>query len=452
MTAPPPLLGGAPHFAATPIMPNVHIGNVAEFTLTALPSGLDDDLANDHSVGCDHYASLAPFYSHDPGVVVMPGARQDELEHWAGIQRRRLGWSGFEPVAWSGDSTMLSSSLTGSPEVMSAVRSGETVVAWGETAGFRSFVERSGARARLCTNPVIAHRADSKLHQIELFAASYRDQDRPAGIELATQRVVNNDDELIAVLVGFGRAGQQVIVKAPRGVGGDGSLLVQPHQSATVRRCTQTINLARERDPFLQTAPLIVQRYCWKRSQRGDLTADFEIDDGGCVHRRGSAIMLIEGGHYVGAVTLDRSSPIVTLAERFGSAVGERLASGGYRGWFDVDYLQTPAGRLVPLEVNARRTGPTVAISIQTAIARSRGSSPSVAVHDALALPARMDATEASNWLLRAADSLGLIEDVVPTLTVATAAATPFVGAAVTGAGTDDAFRRINALSDKLLI
>lgn len=432
-------------------MANVHIGNVVEFNAPSLPRGLDVNILSDRLAGCDEYASLAPFYTDDPGLVLIPRAGQADLDRWAEVQCKVLGWSAFEPAAWQSDSASLSADLSQDARVMAAVAAGKAIIPWGETGHFRTFVQQTGAKAKLSIEPTVAGRVDSKFHQIELFAASYLDLARPDGIEIAAQSVANNDHELVAAILKHGRAGRPVVIKSPRGVGGNGSAVLRPHQTVTESRCLRALSLARENDGFLKTTPLIVQNYYWKKARWGDLTSDFEIDDVGKVHCRGSALMLLDGTHYVGAGTIDTPSPEVKLAERFGAAVGERLATEGYRGWFDVDYLQSLKGTLVPLEVNARRTGPTIAFSIQSAVATRRGTSVCVAVHDALPLPKRMKAATASEWFRRAAEALGLAGDLVPTLTTATSGLTPYLGAAVIGPSTEVALTRLAALRDTLL-
>lgn len=431
-------------------MAAVHIGNVVEFYEESLRT-LESDVLGDRIVGCDAYASMAPFYTTDPGVVVIPGTDQSVLAEWAEIQVAIMAWTSFEPLAYSGDSSGLSLALHGIPAVRQAVAEGQGVVSWGETPAFRLFVERSTAKATFSTNPAIAARIESKLHHAEVFDDAADDLGRPNGLRLAEQQVAEDEARLVDILVDHGTAGHASVLKTPSGSGGDGCAIFRPHQTATRKRALSALAAAREADAFLRTGPLLVQRFYPKRALGGDLTSDFEIDAEASVSCWGTARMILEGTHYAGALTLSERTPEIELAEAFGYAVGERLAADGYRGWFDIDFLRSPRVGLVPVEINARRTGPTVPFTIQSRIRALSGAPVEVAAHDLIPLGARMTAGSAIDHFRKAVANLDLVEQVVPTLTTATESLSPYLGVAVLGETTAQAEARLWAVRDEIV-
>lgn len=446
-TAQVPLCSGA--------VTSVQVGNVTEFNQPWLPPGLESDFLHDHLVGGDEYASMAPFYTEDPGLVVIPGAQQEDLDRWADIQATTLRWQTFEPLAWNGDSRNLSAALGADPAVRKEIERGCTFVPWGETLGFREFIRQSGGEAVLSTDASVVATTESKIASAILFETALEMTGYPLGLRLAEQSIHHNDSTLIEALCNLGRVGKPAVLKAPHGVGGYGSVVLEAHETASATRAHRAITSARNCDGLLDVLPLIIQEYIWKiMPESGDVTVDYEIDAAGRVECRGSASMIVDGTHYAGAVTADGTvfpGHQTELVESFGRAVGVALAGYGYRGWFDVDFVRAADTTLVPIEVNARRTGPTIALMIRNRLEAISGNEIAVCAHDNLPLRSRLPPRAAFDLFMSISRSLGLSGKVVPTLTTATESIRPYMGIAIQASTATVALAQVGAFRHALL-
>lgn len=102
--------------------------------------------------------------------------------------------------------------------------------------------------------------------------------------------------------------------------------------------------------------------------------------------------MAVDGTRYQGVTVGPGVVPpgAAATAERFGLAVGERLAAEGHRGWYDVDFVTDRERRLAPTEINLRLTGPAIAFVLRTRLDLVRGPGHLVRTLDALPLGARI--------------------------------------------------------------
>jgi hypothetical protein len=144
--------------------------------------------------------------------------------------------------------------------------------------------------------------------------------------------------------------------------------------------------------------------------------------------------MDIDGTSYQGVTVGPGAVPEAPagVAERFAAAVGRALAAEGYRGWYDVDFVMDGAGRLAPVEINLRLTGPAVAFMIQARLARLHGGRPVVRTLDRLPLGARLPAAALADHLgeaSRRCRSLGVT--LLPTVVTAAFEPDPYVGVAL---------------------
>lgn len=427
---------------------NVHVGNVAEYNAPSLRSF---EKPPSHRVqACDEYGSMAAFYTPDPGVVIVANADQTALDLWAEVQSDAMGWSSYSPLAWCGDSLLMSDSLAGLAPVTDAILRGAMVVPWGETPEFRSFVETTVANAVLSSEPGVVGWLDSKASAVGLFDSAYRAVGRPDELTIPLQWVADTESSLVATLVEAGTRGRDVMIKSHVGVGGTGCQRVAAADIASPELATKTLDFIRAQDPFVFTCPVLVQT-CYDRAESGgDLTADLVIDANGDVRFLGAARMLVSGTHYEGCVTLEDDFPLSATIRSFAGAVGEIASNRGYRGWFDIDFVWSVEDGLVPLEVNARRTGPTVPMVIREVWDRQSTSQVHVAAHDLLSLDRPLSTVEAIDRYNEVVDDTGLQGLIVPTLVSAVSSASPYLGVAVQGPSSAEAGARLDLFAKRL--
>lgn len=431
-------------------MSALHIGNVTEFNEPSLSSTLSQEVRQARIHGCDEYASMAPFYGSDPGIVVVPARAQEDLDVWAELQAGLLNWQSFEPIAWTWDSSQMSSGLDALPAVESALAADVEVLPWGETPEFRELITRHHARAASSSSANVVRDLDSKLNHHALFEEAQRALGSPDWLTVPEEHVAGSETELVDILVNFGGSGTSAIVKSPVGVGGSGAVVLRASSISSTTRARTAIATSRSNDNFIGETPLIVQAWHRPNSSIGDLTTDFEIRTDS-IERRGSAWMLLDGTHYRGAVTVTRGEDWIANVEAFGAVVAEEVRSKGFRGWFDIDFVVSAAtGCLVPVEINARRTGPTVAFSIRERLRQITGRPLEVAIHDMITIPSQMDSQDAVRFFVRCVQRIGLEGKAIPTLTTATSAGVPYLGAAVSGDSAAQAFESLTSLAHVL--
>jgi hypothetical protein len=162
-----------------------------------------------------------------------------------------------------------------------------------------------------------------------------------------------------------------------------------------------------------------------------DLTFDGLVDAEGRVHEVGVALMDVEGTAYQGATVGPGvvPDPLPGTLARFGRAVGEEIASSGYRGWFDVDFVTGSDGRPAPTEVNLRMTGPAAAFVVKARLDEIRGGDHLVRTVDHVPLGARLPGTALSDWLRETARRCAGIDAVlVPSIPTAAFETAPRLG------------------------
>lgn len=436
-------------------MGSVHIGNVAEFNeqfLTVEQGDLRELIRHD----CDTYAGIAPFFSEDPGLVVL--ARDSGDPRWWDLLAERLAWDSLTPhVIPTGIDEDLSGRARQDPVVRDAVAqaraSGAKVLSWGETGPFRSLVHTLPDEvAPRSVDARAARAAESKSGSTEVFEAARLASD--ANVMVPWSFRCDDDAALIQAIEEMAEGGRGVILKSDFGVGGFGTALLQPEFTRSRDDCMAAVESLRGEDPRYSSWPLVVQsRVVRRRGGPGDLTGDGEVLPDGSVLYRGGAKMLVDGTHYAGAVT-----SCVTMAslstwleiEDFTISVGRVLSGKGYRGWFDVDFLEGVDGRLHALEINARRTGPVAPLTIARRLGALHGEAfSSVACLDSVTLPRRLSA-RATFDALQSTES-GRSEWLVPTSFLGTEDPRPGLGLAVAAATAAEAMARLDQSVNELL-
>ncbi|MEU0811566.1 hypothetical protein [Streptomyces sp. NPDC005970] len=399
--------------------PAVHIGNVGDFNAQFA----DGSPAVRRAGG--HYACLAAFHSPNPRILVLP--RQVE-DFWARELARALEWQDVEVYgAVAGEDGGVIEGLRSRPALLERIReSGLPVIPWGRTPESERMTARPGSDSGPGEALRVTRRYESKATAHRLFQAL-----APAhpGIVVPAQERVTSRRRAARALAARAAAGASVVVKAEYGVGGFGTTVVTPRQVAEAGG-------ARAVASRVARGAVLIEEYVDGSGSDPlrNLTFDALVDDEGEVHPVGAGVMDIDGTSYQ-RVTIGPGvvpDAPAEVAGRFAAAVGRALAVEGYRGWYDVDFVRDRAGRLAPVEINLRLTGPAVAFMIQARLARLRGGRPVVRTLDRLPLGARLPAAALAGHLdelSRRCRALGVT--LLPTVVTAAFEPDPYVGVAL---------------------
>ncbi|MFJ5633551.1 GNAT family N-acetyltransferase [Streptomyces goshikiensis] len=354
----------------------VHLGNVGEFNAQFGASSPDRQQRAAH-----HYACLAAFYSPEPAALVLPAAVPAS---WVRRVCRAMEWEGVELYDGLAEgraaTTGLSEAVRARPALAGRVTgAGLPLVPWGRTEPF----------ARLAGLPWRARdlRYESKSAAHAMFGRILAGGGHP-GIALPAQWRAGTRRAAARMLAGRARAGHTTVLKSRHGVGGSGTAVVTPGR---VREAGEARAVLRS----FPRGPLLVEEYVAGPAgpdEPRDLTYDGFVDGSGRVHEVGGALMEVAGACYRGATVGPGVVPGWARKPllAFGEAVGRELAAGGYRGWFDVDFVADAAGRLAPTETNLRLTGPSVAFMVAARLDALRGAGHFVRTVDRVELGARL--------------------------------------------------------------
>ncbi|GAB2747143.1 hypothetical protein [Amycolatopsis magusensis] len=397
----------------------VHVGNVAEYQARFTePDAVS--VRGGHS-----YADLAMFYSPHPEVVVLPGPLDSS---WVELQRRALHWEPVEVHSGVSSGPGLTGAVLDRPGLVQRLtRADGPVLAWGHTTGVDRLLSATGRGPRIGATALEAGRRwESKAASNELFGELADD-----GILVPRQQRFDSLSEAAAVAARSAGDGVSVVLKAVHGVGGSGTLVVTPELVADwggVRAFRRRMRRSRV------AGEVVVEQFVAATGPWRDVTVDGVVAAHGDVHLVGAGAMDVDGTRYSGVLIGPDvlPAPLGRVAARFGLRVGEALAASGYRGWFDVDFVPAPAGRLAPTEINCRVTGPAIAFCLQARLNRVHGAPWLVRTCDRLRLGARLPEDllyDHVRALTRACAELGAV--LVPTIPSAGFAEDPTLGVAL---------------------
>ncbi|MEV8097672.1 hypothetical protein [Kitasatospora sp. NPDC085879] len=344
----------------------VHIGDVADFNAQFVPQ------TPEARRQAHHYSCLAAFYTPDPAALLLPGEPE---EQWTAWLARELAWGPVDlHTGLADEHGTVRETLAARPTLCEGIeRLGLPVRPWGRTAG-------AGLDA--------VRRYESKAASHELFT---RTAGGHPGIRVPRQQPAGSPRQAARLLAAAARRGETAVLKAHHGVGGYGTAVLTPQQVATAGGARPLLR-ALTAEGVLPPGGLLLEEYVPGRGRLRNLTFDAVIADDGTVHPVGTAVMHIDGTSYQGATTGPGTVPpgAAATAEAFGLAVGAELARAGHRGWYDVDFVTDPAGRLAPTEANLRLTGPAVAFVLAARLDAVHGPGHRVRTLDRLPLGARL--------------------------------------------------------------
>ena len=377
--------------------PAVRVGNVAEFN-GQFAGGVR---------GPDHYSCLAAFCGPQPAMLVLP---QQVDDWWVRDISAALGWSDVEVISGIAGDGRVSEAIVARAELWERLASrAAPVLPWGRTAAFEPIAASPGG--------VLAaiRRYESKRHAHALFRALASEH---PGIVVPAQRQVGSRRALVRELAG----GTRVVLKREYGVGGSGTLIVSPE--------TEGLRALARR----WAGDVLLEEYVEGPGPYRNPTFDAVIDSDGEVHPVGVGLMDVDETSYRG-VTVGPGvlpEPLTGTTVGFGVAVGRALAQEGYRGWYDVDFVTDRSGRLAPVEINLRLTGPAVAFHLQAAFDRLRGGCHFVRTLDRLPLGARLPAGALREHVARTARRCRVLgASLLVTIPTAAFDPVPYLGVAI---------------------
>lgn len=308
----------------------VHLGDVGDFDAQfGVPGPELMQLSR-------HYSCLAAFYTPDPALLVLPLAVDPAWTDWL---TRALQWGPVEVHSGIAPDTGLAEALEARPRLRERITdSGLPVRNWGGTG------------------PVV-RRFESKEESHRLFRRLAEDHPR---IRVADQWQPKSWEHLTALLRDRAAAGLTSVVKARYGVAGFGTTVLTPDQLNDAVAARTVLRALRSKTP--REVPLL-EDFVVGHGPLRDLSFDGLVAPDGEVLPVGASVMHLEGTGYQGCTVGPDAlpAPLAATATAFGLAVGRALAQEGHRGWYDVDFVADPLGRLAPTETNLRLTGPAVA-------------------------------------------------------------------------------------------
>jgi len=424
--------------------PTVNIGNVAEFNEQFFDAAFSTDHIESWRSESNHYACLATLYSAEPSAVVVPLPTSTE---WIDLQRHRFEWDRF-PIH-SGFDGLLCESVALDQRTIAALRGVDgDLVCWGVSDQFVTLSNLLG-RSRGHSSLASLRHAESKVESAGLLRRAALHLKGRVGV---VDRLVSSEPrEVIDSLVVRSRAGQTSVLKSEYGVGGFGARVIHASEIAGSQVVAkQLLSDLIEDDNIYGNGRWVVEDFVPGRAKRRDLTVDAVVHES-WTEFCGIGDMIVKGTKYIG---VDVGPSAVSAEDEavmrsFVGHVGEELRLLGCLGWFDIDFVADVDGTLFATEINARRTGPTIAYSIRD---RCRHLEPlcdfAVRTIDLIDLPRRLAEDELFKFLgrLRVDVARSTSIDLIPTLFTASQEETPYFGIALILRLSDDSVVASKAL------
>ncbi|MFC5661540.1 hypothetical protein ACFP3U_00935 [Kitasatospora misakiensis] len=327
-----------------------------------------------------HYAGLAVGYGPDPAALVLP-AEVDRA--WIDWLAHELEWGPVELYSGIAPGETVARALAARPALAERLATGpDPVLFWGRTADCGEGPELAAVR-----------RYEAKDAAHALFAELAPDH---PGVRVPHQEPVDGPRRAARRLAARAARGRATVLKSPYGVGGYGTAVVTPQEVLAAGGARALLRRLVREDVLPPGGTLLLEEYVDAgpagAGRLRDLTFDAVIGADGLVHPVGVGEMAVEGTRYQGVTVGPGAVPpgAAATAERFGLAVGERLAAAGHRGWYDVDFVTDHERRLAPTETNLRLTGPAIAFVLRHRLDEVRGPGHLVRTLDAMPLGARL--------------------------------------------------------------
>jgi hypothetical protein len=346
----------------------IHVGNVADFNEQFFARTFSPDHRASWRRESDHYACLAAFYSPTPAAVLLP-LEPDPV--WLEDISAALEWD--KPIFETGlfGHPSLTDSIEARPGLVERLRAiGGPLLAWGacDSLGRLASLVRVGQECDPFTD-LASSRVVQVVRHIESKALTNQLFVEIASDEVGTPKQIQTSStaECASELLRAARLGHTSMLKAEYGVGGFGTRIVPPGDVTNLDSAYSVIESSIENDNIFMSKTLVIEEFIPSNGLNKDYTFDGFVLADGSVQTIDSASMIIEGTKYVGVTAGPGvvSDGLSQILDSFGQSVGGKLSRLGYRGWYDVDFVLSENGKPFATEINARRTGPTIAFSIR---------------------------------------------------------------------------------------
>ncbi len=155
-----------------------------------------------------------------------------------------------------------------------------------------------------------------------------------------------------------------IVLKTNKGHSGSGLLIFRPGDLPnSYQECYQAILKKLQTETYWSKFPIVVEKYVEPSSVGGGFpNVEFRISKNGRVNFLfPCGLRVTKDGVFKGVEIAHDIFPDKVMAQimDLGFFIGEKLASQGYRGYYDVDCIAGRNGQLYVTESNVRRTGGT---------------------------------------------------------------------------------------------
>ena len=240
------------------------------------------------------------------------------------------------------------------------------IVTWGATKPFYSLVENLTQTGARFITPEIPKQTDywttlyfeSKAGFREFVTKETHLLNIPEGF------ICGDKDIALDAIAYFSKNNRGFVLKANYGTAGF-STMCYPADAINrgFEMLRKEIAYRMSFDNFWNNPPVIIEEHITgvNDSFPRSLTIDFRINHDGQINKIGCGEMIMRrsclySGIHCGKGVIDRDTE--NYMTKAGFYIGEHMAKSGYKGWFDVDFVQGSNGKIFLTEINARRASP----------------------------------------------------------------------------------------------
>jgi len=250
------------------------------------------------------------------------------------------------------------------------------IVSWGATTQFYFLLNEltmAGVNFTVPEIPELSNYWTALYFESKSGFREFMTRDAPV-LNIPEGFICGNKDVALDAITYFSKRNKGFVLKANYGTGGFSTMCYPADQ--TNRGFEQLRKEAEHRmafDHFWDNPPVIIEEHIPGIGNTFplSLTIDFCISQDGIVSKGGCGKMIMRrnwlyAGIHCGERVLDTDTE--EWITRAGFHIGEEMAKKGYRGWFDVDFVQRWDGDIFLTEINARRASPLHVFDIATQV------------------------------------------------------------------------------------
>ncbi len=358
---------------------SIVIANIAEFNRRAMATNFSQYEFAAWDAASVALTDMSLFWCGDDKVVVLP-RRPDQT--FLSDLTKVLGYKNIRVVCPNTTSHSICDDIVNDKKLFETLvqiiqnSDKPKIISWGATAQFYSLLNELALTG---VNFVVPEIPESSNYWTALYFES-----KSGFREFATRKtpvlkipegfVCGNKDVALDAIAYFSNNNRGFVLKANYGTGGFSTMCYPANQMS--RGFEQLRKEAEHRmafDHFWDNPPVIIEEHIpgVGNSLPLSLTIDFCINQDGFLSKMGCGKMIMRRnwlytGIHCGEGVLDTDTE--EWMTRAGFHIGEEMAKKGYRGWFDVDFVQRWDGDIFLTEINARRASPVHVFDIATQV------------------------------------------------------------------------------------